>query len=224
MTDHSKKRRLQFGVYLSVGLVFMATASLLFLCLWGIKLIVTNTIANETEVVEIMNKGFPYVAGLVDLIITTLITAWTQAQIDIRLNAPQLMICDEDTKNYKISGIKKERPINNFPRITVGEEQARYRIVYAQIKNVGKGIMSECFVNKQKIPVNLEPGASSKLYIVLYWSNEGDNSSKNYEYHLPYKIQDANGNVYVGEYTMQVDLLTCQTQFRVKEKMKKGHC
>lgn len=223
MTDNSKKRFLQFLVYLFVGLVFIATAALLFLCLWGIKLFVTTAIANETEVVEIINKGFPYVAGMIDLIITTLITAWTQSKIDIRLNAPQLLICDEHTKNYSISGMKKERPVDYSPRITVGAAQARYRIVYAKIENVGKGIMSECFINKQKIPVNLEPGASSKLYILLYCSNEDYSLSTKRQYYLPYEIQDANGNVYVGEYTMQVDFLNCQTQFHVKEKMKKGY-
>lgn len=223
MNKHNKRRLLPSSAYLLVGLVFVATATLLFVGLWFVKIIITSVIENDAKVVETVNNWFPYVAGLVDVIITTLITAWIQSKIDIRLNAPKLLISCEHTKNYSISGIKKEKPMRLGPRITVGDEKSRYRIIYAKITNVGKGIMSECFINKQKIPVILEPGNSSKLFILLYFSNEEDSLSTSLRYDLPYKIQDANGNLYVGVYTMHVDLLNCQTKFLIKEKLIKEH-
>ena len=223
MTQGSKKRQHQFWGYWFFVLVFMATALLLFLCLWGIKNIATDTIVNQEEVVEIINKGFPYVAGLIDIIITTLITAWIQSKIEIRMNAPQLMICTREGKRIPISGVKKEKPNALVPKITVGKEQRRYRVVYAQIKNVGKGIMSKCIINNQCIAVNLEPGKDSELYIILYLPNKGDGPGADYVHHLPYQIHDSYGNVYTGEYTLSVKISTLQAQFSVKEKMTKEY-
>lgn len=219
--NKKEKKGLHWSVRLVVLLIWLFSAALLGVSLWIIKEVIVNYIVDKKEIANEINTFFPYVAGLIDLCITTLVAAWIQAKIDIRINAPQILIVADQVRQYNISGMKKNKTSHYSPKVFLGESQARYRVVYATLKNVGKGIMSECIINKQNIYVSLDPGACSKLYLLLYIPSEGDESNVKSTFRLPYAIRDINNNSYVGEYIMQIDLSNCQAMFHSHKKIKR---
>lgn len=195
------------------------------ICFWTVKDLLINSLADQEAIVTLINKVFPYVGTIVNLIITTGVTAWTKAKIEIIFNAPQISIRPEELLNCNgcnVSGEKRERPIAYTPRINIGEETATYRIVFSKITNVGKVSISECTINGQTLSLYLDPEKNSDLYFVLFLSEDPKQNIKGgNRVILPYKIRDINGNTYAGSYYMSIDTSYCKTTFNIYKKIKR---
>lgn len=220
----NSKSNLHQSVNFIMLIVFLTTLFLLGICFWVVKDILNSLFADKNDIVEQINTTFPYISGFANLIITTAITVWVKARMELRLATPHIVICPEEIKNHNgcnISGEKKEKPIVCYPKVFLGQETKTYRIVSAKIVNVGKTYISECTIERQKIVLNLSPGESTSIFFILYVSDAGSISSiKNNM--ISYSISDENSNTYFGSYNMAVDIKHCKASFHIRKKIKKG--
>lgn len=209
-----KKSLLQIALLI---LVFSFSVSVL----WGVyrlvKPIVINLIPNTTDLGKILTTIISYVSGITNLIISTLVTAYVQSQIDIRLNAPQILITPKHTNKCNISGIKKERPTKSIDRIQIGKVQPKYRNIYATITNVGKGILAEYSIFDQSFSALLQPNDSCDICFMLYNINENDAT----DIMLPYIIKDVHSNTYSGSFCMQLNYSKMNVSFSSQQKIRK---
>lgn len=209
-----KKSLLQIALLI---LVFSFSASVLWGAYCLIKPIIINFIPSTTDLGKILNTIIPYVSGISNLIISTLITAYVQNQIDIRLNAPQILITPKHTNKCNISGIKKEKPTKAIDRIQIGKVQPKYRNIYATITNVGKGILAEYSIFNQSFSVLLQPNASCDICFMLYNLNECDTT----DIILPYTIKDVHSNTYSGSFCMHLNYPKMNVYFSSQKKIRK---
>ncbi len=179
--------------------------------------LIANFTNSESDIIQNIISAF---LGLLDVVVSIIITSFIESIFPAQQDLPKIFVTSSNQNITNISGMKLRHSYNPHLCVKIGNEQRQFRVVYAEIKNTGKGIISECSINKQALGFILEPGQSRNFYLILYESENCAQTSKKYK--LPYCIIDEQGNIYTGKYSMQVDQSKSSATFRPYKKMKRS--
>ncbi len=197
---------------------------LLFIMLWivfkYIQPALIELLMNQFQsnfAVSICKRFLPYVAGVMNIIISAVVTSYVKLVIEKRSEIPQILI--EPCQEKNISGVRKNKHISENPKVKIGVKNDRYRIIYARMENIGKSIASNCKIENKLICQRLSPGESKNLYFILYDSSDG---SMFFEKKITYSIQDIQEKNYTGKYLMQINLVEGQVSFKIDKNRRRG--
>lgn len=216
MEDKKRKRLIQNGILISLFILFFAILWIAFIL---IRLTLIEFLVNQfhsTAIDFICRKILPCVAGVINLIISTIVTSYVKLVIEMKSEIPQILV--EPCQENNISGVRKDKNVSNEPKVKIGVKNDRYRIVYARIENIGKSIVSECKVEDKLICHKLSPGESKNLYIILY---DSPDDIMFFEKQIMYSFQDIQGKSYTGQYLMQIDLVRGQVLFQMDKNRRR---
>ena len=211
------KKILTWIARISIFLLSIVTLRILFNIIQP-RLLNIITSYTENEAREIKNT-VPIVFGLLNLIISTVITKTIENKLSPPDNIPEIFITSQRNSPNNLSGIKRTPNIQNGLYIKLGEHRPQCRFVYAKIKNTGTSVIVQCLINKQRTDITLEPNQERKLTIVIFEPAPGERRIRTYDF--PYQIQDICGNTYEGKYRMQIDRNLSQATFLPRKKTRK---
>lgn len=179
---------------------------------------ITDSELAETE------KSASILSIFIDFALSAVITPFVTKHIESVIippqRAPKILISAPQNNFNNISGIKTTHSYSLRLCVKVGQEQSRFRIVYAQIKNIGESVITGISIKKQDLNITLEQSQSSLLYFMV--SESFINTQRISPIDLPYCVQDDQGEIYTGKYCMQFDHNLTGATFRPQKKLKRS--
>lgn len=179
---------------------------------------ITDSELTETETIASI------LSVLIDFALSAVITPFVTKHIESAIippqKAPKILISAPHSSFNNISGVKTTHSYSLRLCVKVGQDQSHFRIVYAQIKNIGESAITGFLINKQELNIILEQNQSSLLYFIVSESFISTQRIRTID--LPYCVQDDQGDVYAGKYCMQFDHNLSGATFRPKKKLKRS--
>lgn len=189
--------------------------SIFFAVIWFfIRPRLITLLANYIKNVNIITNIMNYSWGVFDLIISALISLEIE---NIFQKKPKVYISPMDNMGCNMSGIRRMNDLDTKLCVKIGTSSLSFRIVYAEIKNIGNKIISECYINGQNVNICLAPNQSSKLYFIIY--EQIDSLSK---FIIPFCIRDDENYIYRGKYCILIDYQNSKALFRVNKRIKRS--
>lgn len=178
---------------------------------------ITNSELTETETTASI------LSVLIDFALSAVITPFVTKHIESVIippqRAPKILISAPQSNFNNISGVKTTHSYPMRLCVKVGQEQSHFRIVYAQIKNIGESVITGILINKQELNITLEQNQSSLLYFIV--SESFISTQRTRIIDLPYCVQDDQGDVYAGKYCIQFGHNLSGATFHPKKKLKR---
>ncbi len=184
----------------------------------------TNSLPNDSSTnSDLVSSATDVIVQLLNLVLTTITTKLLGKLFDKLPVKPVILISPLNGKNNNVSGVRTISGRIEETGVCVGTKNLYCRIVYTQIKNIGKSTILECTINNQRIALALEPEQCVPLdFIVFELPNDTHKTLQGVSHIISYSIRDADGYIFSGEYKLEFNDDMTQAVFSPAKKLRRS--